>query len=819
MKTHTVSRLLVVSAILVLASCGGGDPASVPRVFWVSQPVNADETLLITAGNLVAGSTTVELAQLGDEDPGDPPGPAPTISNWTSLTPLTSTNRSLTATVPANWSNGVYALRLRNGGNTDTIRLVNAPDPWFVQGDLGDAAMPGGSFTVAGTALERTGGLAPQAALANNDTGALVKKLVLAERITTSTGYALRFTVPVTVPEGDYQLWLHNGRGGKAGWVRFSTFIEAPQNTVTVKQARVWPTTVFSIASFGGTDDEKFAAAIAAADANGGGKVYVPTGQYTLNTQLVLPNETVLIGDGPDKSLIQWAKDPAVRGDIGRNVLVRGKKMTSYPLSNGTFALEKISLEASLDFRGYVVERNATAGRSWMKSVRIRAAAPWQLIENADGSGTTPARWPIAVYVAEASNTLLDDVNLDAGICLYSSYNTHHVRLMNSVLNWRALHIQAFGGRSHSFLISGNTFNQRGNAASNGWTYYKYPDPGAAFGVFGPRYWGGPYLRDLLWTGNRSTRDDSTEPARRDVGFTSDGFDGIYFGKIASVAGLTLNLAGPTRATACTAWNTDQTVCTAQSTLDYNGTNAAGMIVQVMDGRGAGQWRYVTQATPGATTISIDRPWEVVPDGTSTIGINYYQGRFLHIDNDYALEPKNQEYFSSMDTIKAGNRLSQTTPDAMFNSWAGTHYNAISPAWHYQVLGNQSGTNTSYTSMVANSARIPTNDSFGIRPFEGVTAAAHVYRNNTQAGAAVANLYLRNGPATIPSSGYATGPMADILVEHNQLQSIILNSGASSAQAADGIRLSGVLLRGNRQGASSTTIRPAASVSGISVVP
>ncbi|MBK9392588.1 MAG: hypothetical protein IPN40_01415 [Uliginosibacterium sp.] len=101
----------------------------------------------------------------------------------------------------------------------------------------------------------------------------MIAKLPLAERVTTSTGYALRFTVPSSVAEGEYQLWLHNGRGGKAGWVRFSTFIEAPLDTVFVKKAKVWPTTVFNITSYSGTDDDKFAAAIAAASANGGGKI------------------------------------------------------------------------------------------------------------------------------------------------------------------------------------------------------------------------------------------------------------------------------------------------------------------------------------------------------------------------------------------------------------------------------------------------------------------------------------------------------------------------------------------------------------------
>ena len=243
------------------------------------------------------------------------------------------------------------------------------------------------------------------------------------------------------------------------------------------------------------------------------------------------------------------------------------------------------------------------------------------------------------------------------------------------------------------------------------------------------------------------------------------------------------------------------------------------MIVQIIDGRGAGQWRYVANAQPGATSITLDRPWDVAPDSSSTIGVNYYQGRFLHIDNDYALDPKNQEYYSAMDTIKAGNRFSATTPNVTFSAWAGSHYNAISPAWHYQVLGNRSETGVTFQSLVAHSARIPVNDSFGIRPFDGINAASHVYRNNVQVGSAIAKLYLRNGPATIPASGYSTGPMADILVERNQLHSIVLNSGASNPQAADNIRLSGVLLRDNRATSGATVIQPANNVGGVIVAP
>ena len=301
--------------------------------------------------------------------------------------------------MPASWSNGVYALRLKNGSATDSIRLINTPDPWFVQGDIGDAATPGGSFTVAGTALERTGALAPQAALVAKTGGTLIAKLPLAERVTTSTGYALRFSVPSSVAEGEYQLWLHNGRGGKAGWVRFSTFIDAPLDTVIVKKAKVWPSTVFSIASYSGTDDDKFAAAIAAASANGGGKIHVPAGTYTLTKQLVLPPYTVLAGAGRDASLIKW--------DVALTTpLVIGKTLVTGSVTRATFALEDLRLTATAPgFISNVVDRSFTKEPGWLKRVGIFAPVTAEKVWD---------KTPTGIFLRQTANTILENVLIDS---------------------------------------------------------------------------------------------------------------------------------------------------------------------------------------------------------------------------------------------------------------------------------------------------------------------------------------------------------------------------------------------------------------------
>lgn len=786
------------------ASIGAPDDPSVatapPVAFWASQPVDPDETVLVTGGNL-DGSVQVELAQLPDGDPGAPATRSPSVSSWTSLAPLTATTRSVTATVPASWTAGVYALRLRSGPRAGSVQLVNAPDPWFVQGDQGSVATPGGYLYVSGTCLERTGGAGPQAALVNPATGAVAAALPLLDRITTSVGYALRYRVPASVAEGEYQLWLHNGRGGSAGWVRFRSFLEAPVETVTVKQVEAWPSTVFDVTKQAGSnDDARFAAALAAVEAAGGGRVYVPAGTYSLSTQLALPDRTVLCGDGKAASRLMWSTDPGVLGGYGRSTLVRGKQLVGWPLRNATFALEGVSIEASDTFRGDVVERDHIQGRGWLHDVRIRAPAPWMLVTITDASGKvvqTPAARTVALWLNAVKDTFLDDVELDAANGVEIYYNVHQVRLTRSTIHWRSAPVAFSGGRSNGLVAIGNTLNQRGNSQTNGWYYYQFPDPGLTVSAFGPRYWGGPYTKDLLWTGNRSTRDDKSEAPRSYVGYTSDGFNGIYVGRIGSGGGgTTLTLAGTTAATACTARASDGT-CSSTAALDYNGATA-GTIAQIVDGKGAGQWRYLVDVRPGASSVTLDRAWDVPPDATSLVALNYLHGRLLFVDNDWALEPKNQDYFLALDVVKAGNRMGPEPAYCHFVTWTGTHYDTLAPVWHLQVLGNQTATEARYTSMVVNTGYIP--------GYSGVNGAAHVYRNNTHSSTASATLYLTP----------RDGALADILAEHNQLTTV------SFARSSDGaIHLSGVLLRANTQpgGGASTAVSPSEPIDGVTRVP
>jgi hypothetical protein len=701
---------------------------------------------LITGGNLLPQKTEVELLELTDENPGLPGYSSLSQSAWTKLAAHTSTERSLTATVPANWSDGIYALRLKNESQQASEPvLVNTPDPWFVQGDMGDTATPGGYFIVAGTALERSGGLAPQAALVAKSGGTLIAELQLEERITNSTGYGLRFTVPSSVPEGEYQLWLHNGRGGKAGWVRFSTFIETTLDTVVVKKAKIWPTTVFNVSSYSGSDDDKFSAAIAAANANGGGKIYVPAGTYTLTQQLALPAYTVLAGAGRDSSLIQW--DTALT-----TPLVVGKTLVKGSVTRATFALEDIRLTANATtFISYVVDRSFTKERGWLKRVGIFAPVTEETVWDKSSS---------AIFLRQTANTLLEDVLTDSAKGLYARDDVSYLKLSGCTFRWNLMNIW-LSSQSHNFVLEGNRFEKRGPHARQ-----------ASF-VISAFYGAKPYARDFLWANNLVTQ-VSTDSTPMSSGYTMDGGDGIYLGSISSTSGTVMNLASDTKSTSISG-----------AALKYAGL---GYIAQIIDGKGAGQWRYVTQATPGGRSITVDRAWGIEPDATSTLTVVNHQGRVLMIDNDYERDTQHDDYYLSVDSVKAGNKFGVQGLAMAAASWAGSHYQGTFPNWHLQYLGNRvvRGIQTLF---VANLYNEPETG------YKKDVAAAIVYRNNLNETAGTFSLRLTSDE----------GGAVDMLLENNQATNIVLSRWDARKKRNETTLYSGILLRNNKTASGTTS--------------
>jgi hypothetical protein len=326
-------------------------------------------------------------------------------------------------------------------------------------------------------------------------------------------------------------------------------------------------------------------------------------------------------------------------------------------------------------------------------------------------------------------------------------------------------------------LVVNNSFEKRGPVLSNG---------SLCITAF---YGSKPYTRDLLWAGNTLTKIASATEALSS-GYTMDGGDGIYLGGVKSASGTTLNLTGSTAAT------------------DKNGVALTyewvGGIAQILDGKGAGQWRYLTEAIPGATSVKVDRAWDIEPDGTSSVTLVNLQGRVLMIDNDYVRDAGHDDYYLVVDSIKAGNTFGVEGMSTSATNWIGKHYEGTMPGWHLQFLGNTiaRGLVANFNSMIYNNSATS---------YTGVVGAAQVYRNNTNATNGVFNLRLSSD----------RGGFADVLLERNQATQITLRRVDPKDGHTEATAYSGVLLQGNQQvsGAASTVQSLGSIPPGVVVIP
>jgi len=235
---------------------------------------------------------------------------------------------------------------------------------------------------------------------------------------------------------------------------------------------------------------------------------------------------------------------------------------------------------------------------------------------------------------------------------------------------------------------------------------------------------------------------------------TLDAGGGAYFGKVASVAGTKLALAGD------------------PAFHDYAPkphTNWEGAAVMILDGRGAGQYRFVT-ANEGRAW-EVDRPWVVEPDATSRISIAPFRGRDLFIGNTFEDGGPFQLYGAALETIVAGNKGSRM--DGFLVIGLNPHGWGHQPSWFCQFLDNQILEGNGYG---------PRSASFGARgddeskTFDGPMVRGAIFRRDR----CLNNSAIQIGPSVEDAI------VEQCVVENNE-RGIVTNSKAGS-----------VLLRENR---------------------
>ena len=278
--------------LLLAAACAAQPPAAI----WTSHPVDPGDAVIVFGGPFPSNAV-VQVA-------------------GKTIRPLAVTPETVTFVYPPNRPLEAFTATVSGAAVP-----VNAPAVWWIQGDLGRTASPGGWLRVFGRSI------------AFNDSAALEIGSVKcpAERF---DRFDLRVQIPAKLKPGTYDAVLNNG------------LVRQPVGKVTIEAPVKPELAVFDITRYGAIandlrdDTRAILAALDAIRKNNGGVLYVPRGRFGMRGTLELPPNSVLRGEDVTLSMLQWPDEDNPKG----------------PLVCGThdFALENIFLASGNIDQGIV---------------------------------------------------------------------------------------------------------------------------------------------------------------------------------------------------------------------------------------------------------------------------------------------------------------------------------------------------------------------------------------------------------------------------------------------------------------------------------
>jgi hypothetical protein len=647
-----------VAAAVVSVMCAGGALAETPHIFWASDPVSPNETVLVQ-GAAFSGAK-VELLELGES------------KKWSDIPIAQGSESSLKFIVPSDWKQGVYALKVTGkDGKVSKEWLINSPDVWWVQGDEGEAATPGGWLRAFGKSLNFGG----KTLLRLTEESGKSIELTAGK----ADAFAASFEIPSGLAPGSYKAAMHNGLGGKAAWREIAN--------VRIDPPVEWPQEVFSVLDFygeGALDKmakslqryEKFEdrmegvrAALQKAKENGGGIVYFPTGKYLITEKLEIPPKTVLRGDGDRFTLLWWGEKGRedkfyadVNEDPDKATDRLGLKQRDC-IAGTELGIESVALYVPFNHENAVV----ATGRFRMDRVLMRVDRAW-LMRGADTFKMAPDQW----LIRTASNYRITNSDLMAtktGIFpgKYGVIADNRIAANKSPMR--------FKGAREVILESNDFFGTSPLTFINiiGAGRHIFIARNSLDSFFGPQ--------SLV----HFTADLSP------VTFSGTGCE--FSGSKVTLPEVPVDPPWPKRL------GTDDPV---QLNLWKH------PILVVQNGRGAGQWRDVVSFE--GKELVLDRPFEVPPDAESFIMVLPGIVRWLLVDNVF----KDNDwvvpgYDIGIDVITARNKLYNVAeminyggerldgPGRAFSGWPGEPdpttgerpVRAYSPNWYFQYFDNE----------------------------------------------------------------------------------------------------------------------------------
>lgn len=634
--------ILVVVTIQQISSVTAKESGKMtePVVWWASDPVQPGEAVLLFGSNFGA-NPRVELKRLTDGKVMSLPTTSQPKLQTLKLKPknpkpLQPTDHSLKFVLPADVPMGIFAVQVVNDGGASNVILLNRPDVWWLQGDDGTTASPGGWVRAFGKCLAFKG---MKAKVLMKDRRGKAIDMVLSQ----ADDYSVTAVVPKTIAEGDYEVLLHNGFGGVQGW--------SEPHRITVRRPVRWKDTCFNVMDFGadptGTKDSTLAiqAALAKAKTNGGGIVFFPRGRYMVTETLTLPRFVVLKGESRELSCLFWRP--------GRDEFPTTEPLPALIQGTNSFGIEDLSIYAH--YHKHVIVGDfgdkPDAGNIFLRRVLVRA----NLFMGHPKHDEVQRRF--VQSTSYGGGATVDTVRLGG----------RNVQITDC----------DFYGSGRAFILgfAEGAYIARNTFYNGRWGWYDiYNSDGVIFEnnqIIGA---------DLMSTGGGLSCWQQAPMRQQNIYFghntfklmhgwdreamTSDGGGGAYFGKVQSVDGKALTLA---------------------QDPNWHDRHWIGAGVYILDGKGAGQYRQIVRHE--GRKVELDRPFDIPPDETSQISITPLQRNYILVGNEfYDCTIAIQFYGISINHIVANNKCARA---GGFHNFGHLYAGGHQPSWFIQFLDNE----------------------------------------------------------------------------------------------------------------------------------
>ena len=604
-----------VAALAILSAT-----AERPAVEWVQYPVKGGDNVLLQGGNW-GKDAMVEIA--GQK-----------------IRPAHVTSTGLIFPYPAAEAKVLRGRIVSENGASDEFTL-NAPDVWWLQGDGGDIATPGGWLRAFGRALR--GGKVKV-----KGEGEQWKELPL----TRVDDYELAAKVPADLPCGEYEVFV---RSAISEWTKAGTW------TVALPR-KIWKDDVFDIAGFGavpddGLDDsDAFAAALAAAGKNGGGVVSVPRGLFNVKGSFEIPTNTLIRGVSKSLSHLKWPDllDPPEYMLIGDH----------------SFGIHDLFISVG-QYRNGLTYKGNTSKSFWaaneprthdisLKNLTLRFVTDQQRDRDKKVFLERFTMKGMPINLPDALRVEMVNVDLYCDKCptdsKYFTLTGWYHRIANC----------SFRGGAWA-ATPGVSFIFEDNEISSGCLSINPMCNGA---YLARNRFRDVYRGDPVCMGHDSSRTAFGRGCKQIRGAVRKS-DGAEEG---TVIGLTFTDPENNPINK----KVKRTACEMKATW-------IGTSLTIFRGRGAGQSRRITDIADDWSEVRIDRPFGVSPDETSWMYVSYERRHVLMIDNTYVDAGTAVElYGGANEYIIARNDARRAGGFKAF----GFEYSGVIPCWRIQFLDN-----------------------------------------------------------------------------------------------------------------------------------